>query len=141
MEARNAFIGKTAPPSPGELQATLGPTAALWDDFVAWMASELGVATQEWKGVLSNKYGWSLRLKVKARNIVYLSPYPGFFMVSFVLSDRAVKAATEVRFSAPVAKAIATAPRYPEGTGLRLAVKAARDLPPIRKLATIKLAN
>lgn len=141
METCNAFIGKTAQPSPAELQAALGPTATLWDDFVAWMASELGVATQEWKGVLSNKYGWSLRLKVKARNIVYLAPYPGYFMVSFVLSDRAVKAAQKARFSAPVARALADAPRYPEGTGLRLAVKTARDLPPLRKLAAIKLAN
>jgi hypothetical protein len=141
MEEQNAFIGKTAPPSPEELQAALGPTAAFWNDFVAWMASELGVTTQEWKGVLPDKFGWSLRLKVKARNIVYLSPYPGFFMAGFVLSDRAVKTAKEARFSAPVARAIADAPHYPEGTGLRLAVKTARDLPPLRKLAAIKLAN
>jgi hypothetical protein len=33
------------------------------------------------------------------------------------------------------------APRYPEGTGLRLLVKSANDLVEIRKLALIKLAN
>jgi hypothetical protein len=141
MEARNAFVGKNQKPSPAELSAALGPTATLWNDFVAWMASELGVVTQEWKGVYPNKYGWFLRLKLKQRNIVYLSPYPGFFMAGFILSDRAVKAAQEARFSTSVAKAIAAAPHYPEGTGLRLAVKTARDLPPLRKLAAIKLAN
>ena len=77
MEARNAFIGKSEKPSPEELSAALGPTAILWNEFVAWMASELGVVTQEWKGVYPNKYGWSLRLKMKTRNIVYLSPYAG----------------------------------------------------------------
>lgn len=141
MEARNAFIGKSQKPSTEELSAALGPTAIFWNDFVEWMASELGVVTQEWKGVYPNKYGWSLRLKMKARNIVYLSPYAGYFMVGFVLSDRAVKAAKDTRFSTKVAKAIADAPHYPEGTGLRLAVKTARDLPPLRKLAAIKLAN
>jgi hypothetical protein len=141
MEARNAFIGRSQQPSPEDLAAALGPTAALWDKFVASMASELGVATQEWKAVNPNKYGWSLRLKNKTRNIVYLSPYQGFFMVGFVLSDRAVKAAGEALFPTAVATAIAKAPRYPEGTGLRLAVKTARDLPSLRKLAAIKLAN
>lgn len=141
MEARNAFIGKSEKPSPEELSAALGPTATWWNDFVAWMASELGVATEEWKRIYPNKYGWSLRLKMKQRNIVYLSPYPGFFMVGFILSDRAVKAAQEARFSTSVANAIAAAPHYPEGTGLRLAVRTARDLPPLRKLAAIKLAN
>jgi hypothetical protein len=141
MEARNAFIGKSEKPSPEELSAALGPTSKLWNDFVEWMASELGVVTQEWKGVCPNKYGWSLRLKMKARNIVYLSPYSGFFIVGFVLSDRAVKAAQEAQFPTAVAKAIAAAPHYPEGTGLRLPVKTARDLPSLRKLAAIKLAN
>jgi hypothetical protein len=141
MEARNAFIGKSERPSPEELSAALGPTAIHWDKFVEWMASELGVVTQEWKGVYPNKYGWSLRLKMKTRNIVYLSPYPGFFMAGFILSDRAVKAAEEARFSPTVARAIAAAPHYPEGTGLRLAVRTARDLQPLRKLAGIKLAN
>ena len=141
MEARNAFIGKSDKPSPEELSAALGPTAKLWNGFVEWVASEVGVVTQEWKGAYPNKYGWSLRLKMKARNIVYLSPYSGFFMVGFVLCDRAVMAAKEAQFPTAVAKAIAAAPRYPESTGLRLAVKTARDLPSLRKLAAIKLAN
>jgi hypothetical protein len=141
VEPQNAFIGKSQKPSPEDLAAALGPTAALWDKFVDSMATELGVVTQEWKTVNPNKYGWSLRLKNKTRNIAYLSPYRGFFMVGFVLSDRAVKAAGEARLPTTVAKAIAAAPRYPEGTGVRLAVKTARDLPSLRKLAAIKLEN
>jgi Protein of unknown function (DUF3788) len=141
VESQNAFIGKSEKPSPEELSAVLGPTAILWSEFVDSMANELGVAIQEWKGVYVNKYGWSLRLKMKARNIVYLAPGKGFFRVAFVLSDRAVKAAKAARFPASVAKAIAEAPHYPEGTGLRLTVRKARDLAAIRKLAEIKLAN
>jgi hypothetical protein len=33
------------------------------------------------------------------------------------------------------------APKYPEGTGVRLLVKTARDIGPLMKLAAIKLAN
>ena len=40
-----------------------------------------------------------------------------------------------------VTKAIDDAPRYPEGTGVRLVVKRMADLASIQKLAAIKLAN
>ena len=51
---------------------------------------EGGVSDQEWKGVVVKKYGWSLRLKKKGRNILYLSPGKDCFMTSFVLSDKAL---------------------------------------------------
>ena len=47
------------------------------------------------EGNCRQKYGWSLRLKQKSRNIVYLGPAKGCFMVSFVLSDKALNAAKE----------------------------------------------
>jgi hypothetical protein len=137
----NAFIGKTEPPSPEELAGVLGPSEMPWNEFVEWMAAELGVTTREWKGVNPKKYGWTLRLKIKARNIVYLGPSTGCFQVAFVLGDRALKAARETRFPASVTQAIAEAPHYPEGMGLRLVVKSAKDLPAIRRLAEIKVAN
>ena len=72
------------------------------------------------------KYGWSLRLKQKSRNIVYLGPGEGCFMVSFVLSDKALKAAKVSHLPKAVADALDAAPRYPEGNGLRLLVHRAR---------------
>ncbi|HET6205204.1 MAG TPA: DUF3788 family protein [Terracidiphilus sp.] len=141
MAVTNAFIGKTEQPSPEELTAALGPSEKLWQELVQWMATKLGATTQEWKGVVPKKYGWSLRLKIKARNIVYLGPSTGCFSVGFVLGDRALKAAKETHLPAGVMQAIASAPRYPEGTGLRLVVKTARDLPAIHKLAEIKVAH
>ena len=141
MAVTNAFIGKTEQPSPEELTAALGPSEKLWEELVQWMATELGATTQEWKGVVPKKYGWSLRLKIKARNIVYLGPSTGCFQVAFALSDRALQAAKEAHLPAAVTKVLAEAPRYPEGTGVRLVVKTARDLPAIHKLAEIKVTH
>jgi Protein of unknown function (DUF3788) len=141
MEYTNAFLGKPKQPATEEVVATLGPTAKLWNEFIEWMAKEEGVAEQEWKGICVNKYGWSLRLKQKSRNIVYLGPGEGCFMVSFVLSDKALNAAKAAHLPKIVAAALAAAPRYPEGNGLRLLVHRAADLPAIRKIASIKLAN
>ena len=42
-----------------------------------------------------HKSGWSLRLKVKKRNIVYLAPCNGCFRVAFIFGDRAVAAARQ----------------------------------------------
>ena len=140
MEHLNAFVGRTSRPTPEEVEAALGSSAAAWKEFVAWVEHEKDVTTEEWKSD-ALKYGWSLRLKKKDRTIVYLAPCQGCFRAAFVLGDRAMEAARHTRFSQKVAEAIAAAPHYSEGTGVRLIVKKPADLPAIRKLAEIKLAN
>jgi hypothetical protein len=141
MEYINAFRGKATQPGNDELAAALGSSTKFWNEFIEWMAEKEGVAGQEWKGICVKKYGWSLRLKQKSRNIVYLGPGEGCFMVSFVLSDKALKAAKESHLPKAVADALDAAPRYPEGNGLRLLVHRAADLAPIRKIAAIKIVN
>jgi hypothetical protein len=139
METVNAFIGKTTRPTEAKVAVALGSTAALWKQLVSWMA-EQGVGESEWKSS-GAKYGWALRLKVKKRNIVYLGPCAGCFRVSFILGDRAVAAARKSDLAKSTLKILDEAPRYPEGTGVRLIVKATKDLAAIKKLALIKLAN
>lgn len=139
MDIPNAFIGRKDQPTEREVLSALGKSADSWKDFVAFLA-EHGVSGQEWKSI-SPKYGWSLRLSVKKRNIVHLSPCDACFRVAFILGDRAVKAALQSRLPKSVIAAIRNAPRYPEGTGLRLLVKRSTDLPALRALALIKLAN
>jgi len=139
METPNAFIGKSTQPTANEVAAALGAATGPWNDIIQWLA-EQGVTEEEWKSSAA-KYGWTLRLKLKKRTIVYLGPCAGCFRVAFVLGDRAVTAARGSGLSKPVLKALDEATRYAEGTGLRLMVKAARDLAAVRKLALIKLAN
>ena len=140
MDIPNAFVGKTHQPTPAEIAAALGPTATIWNDLVAWFATELGVPDQEWKSS-SPKYGWTLLLCFKKRRIVYLVPCAGCFRAAFILGDRAVAAARDAGLSKPALKILDEAPHYAEGTGLRLVVKTAKDVPAVRKFAQIKLAN
>lgn len=141
MEYTNAFIGKPKQPGENEVLAALGPTAKFWSQFIEWMAKEEGVAGQEWKGISVDKYGWNLRLKQRNRNIVYLGPGTGCFMVSFVLSDKALQVAKDAHLPETVVDALAAAPHYPEGNGVRLLVHRAGDMPAIRRIVAIKLAN
>jgi hypothetical protein len=140
MESANAFVGHATKPTPEELSAALGPTNRIWNQLVEAMAEEYGINVQEWTSY-SPKYGWSLRLKLKKRNILYMAPCKGCFRVAFILGDKAMKAVKQIKLPQPVTTAIENATRYPEGTGVRLLVKRMSDLASIQKLAAVKLAN
>jgi hypothetical protein len=139
LDPQNAFIGQTAQPAPEEVTAALGESNDAWTTLLDWLA-EQGVAVEEWKSI-SPKYGWSLRLKLKKRTIVHLSPCTGCFRAAFILGDKAVAAARNSDLSKDVLKLLDEATRYAEGTGIRLVVRQKKDLAAIRKLAVIKLAN
>jgi hypothetical protein len=136
----NAFIDKPKKPTAAELTAALGAAKALWDGLLAGLADELKLTVQEWNSY-SPKAGWSLRLKLKARNIVYLTPCQGCFHVSFVLGDKAVAAARQSGLPQSVIKIINEAKRYAEGTGIRLEMKKPKDIEIVKQLAAIKLAH
>jgi hypothetical protein len=134
----NAFIGKTEKPAEEELAAALGPAQAAWDQLIARLAADCNITVAEWNSY-SPKYGWSLRLKVKKRNIVYLVPHLGGFSVAFIFGDRAMEAARQAKLPRKVAGILAEGKKYPEGTGFRMDVAGARDIPAIVKLAAVKL--
>ena len=136
----NAFIGRTKAPSDADLAAALGAVKPLWDEIVVGMAEELGLTGSEWKSY-GVKHGWALQLRRGKRNIVHLAPCEGSIRVLFILGDRAVAAARATKLGARAAKLIDDAPRYPEGTGIRLEVSRPRQIPLVRKLARIKLDN
>jgi hypothetical protein len=136
----NAFVGRTKAPSDADLAAALGAAKPLWDELVVGMARDLGLTGSEWKSY-GVKHGWTLQLRRGKRNILHLAPCEGSFRVLFILGDRAVAAARTARLGTTAAKLINDAPRYPEGTGIRLEVSRARQIPLLRKLARIKIDN
>ncbi len=136
----NAFINRSNKPDEAAIAKALGPAKALWDGLVTDLMSENGLDGQEWKSY-SPKYGWSLRLMRKKRNILYLSPCAESFQVMFILGDRAMTAVRECKFPKKLQKIIAAAPKYPEGTGLRIEKVQPRDISAIKKLAQIKLQS
>ena len=136
----NAFINQPKPPSDAALAAALGPAKSVWDQFLAGLDQEFGVNVQEWNSY-SPKAGWALRVKRKKRTIVWLAPCLGCFRVAFIFGDKAMQAARQSKWPKRVIKVMAEAPKYPEGTGIRLEIKSSRDIGTLKKLAAIKLAN
>jgi len=113
---------------------------ALWDQVLATLADEHNLTVREWNSY-SPKAGWSLRLKLKGRNILYLGPCQGAFRVAFVLGDKAVAAARQSDLPRSIIKTINEAKRYPEGTAVRLEIKQAKDIGIVARLVGIKLAK
>ena len=140
MTLINAFIGKLKKPTDGDLTEALGPVKALWDQLLSELADQFKLVEQEWNSY-SPKAGWAMRLKRKKRNIVYLSPCQGCFLVSFVLGDKAIQVARQSKLPKQVIKIIDEAKRYAEGTGIRLEMKKPKDIDVIKKLTAIKLDN
>ena len=134
------FNDKSRQPSEDALRAKLGSAFVFWNDLKKLIASKFAPVTEEW-GFTSKKTGWGLRLKGEKRTILYMIPCKGYFLVSFALGEKAVKAAHESDLPASVLKTVDNAPKYAEGRGLRLEVRDLSDVRVVEKLAVAKMAN
>jgi hypothetical protein len=138
--ALSAFDDKSRPPSDSDLAATLGNTYALWNELQEQIASRFAPLAMEW-GFTSKTSGRWLRLKQKKRAVLYMIPCKGYFLASFALGEKAVKAAHESDLPASVLKVIDGAKKYAEGRGVRLEVRSSKDVRAVETLALIKMAH
>lgn len=138
MEPPNAFAGQAAEPAEAELAAALGGAKPAWDQLLACLADDFGATVRQWRSY-SVKSGWALRVQRGSRTIVWLAACPGCFRASFIMGAAALEAAHARGLSRAGQDALNRAVKYPEGTGVRLLIKSARDLGAVRKLAAAKV--
>jgi hypothetical protein len=138
--ALSVFDDKSRPPADDDLAAMLGKTYPYWNQLKTAVAARCSPASSVW-GFAGKNFGWSMRLKSKDRTILYMTPCRGWFLVSFALGERAVKAARDSRLPASVLTAIDGAKRYAEGRGVRFEVRDACTVRHMDTLAGIKIAN
>jgi hypothetical protein len=138
--ALSVFSDKSRLPQDSDLATTLGRTFVFWNELKRLIASRFTPLSVE--GVSSSKRtGWGLRLKREKRTILYMIPREGYFLESFALGEKAVKAAHESDLPISVLKVIDGAKKYAEGRGVRPEVRGAEDVRNVEKLALIKMAN
>jgi hypothetical protein len=138
--ALSAFDDKSKKPTASSLKRTLSRTSTHWDDLIAHIASEYPPLDETWSFSGAN-WGWSLRLKQKKRTVLYMTPCSGYFLVGFVLGEKAVKAAHGSRLPDSVLTIIDGAKKYAEGRAVRIEIRNKKDLENARKLSAIKMAN
>ena len=139
--ALSAFDDPARPPTEADLAAILGPAMPLWTELVADVAHHAGDIVETWRHG-GAKYGWSMRLVRKDRNLLYLTPQAGTFLVGVALGEKAIAAAEAAGIASPrTLEVVAAAPKYAEGRGVRSPVASDEDLAVATELARIKLSR
>ncbi len=138
--SQNAFAGQAQQPTQKAVEEALGQSYAHWKKIISDLKNELKLDGEEWNSS-GHKYGWSLRLQLNKRNIVYFGPRAGSFMAAFVLGDKAVAVARKSELPAYVLDMIAEAKRYAEGTPVRIEVSKLEHVELVKILAKIKVEN
>jgi len=138
--ALSAFDDKSNLPNDRDLSEMLGRVSALWDDLKVHLAFHYEPLTEKWNFSGKN-YGWGHQLKQKKRTVPYMTPGKGYFLASFALGEKAVRAAHESGLTDSVLNIIDSARKFADGRGVRLEVRTTKDLENIKRLAAIKMAN
>lgn len=137
--ALSAFDDKSKTPGDDDLAVMLGSTFSHWNELKAIIASRYSPISFEW-GYASKSTGWGLRAKGEKRTILYMTPCKGYFLASFTLGEKAVKAAHVSALPPSILEVIDGAKRYVEGRAVRLEVRSIEDAKNIEKFAIVKMA-
>lgn len=136
-----AFTDKAHRPGDADLERVLGGGAKHWKAFLRALEAEHGPLSLEWKFYGGASAGWTLKVLRGARNLFFVIPQEGHFVIAFVLGDKAVAAAEASPLPAAILTELTTAKRYAEGRGVRLAVTTPADIPPALLLARLKASH
>ncbi|MDR0767509.1 MAG: DUF3788 domain-containing protein [Methanosarcinales archaeon] len=135
--ATSIFDDKAAIPNDEMVGAVLADTNAFWEKLKSYVIENYPGISQDWK-FYSKKAGWSLVFKQKSRTLFYFVPCHEYFMIAFVLGEKAAKTAEQSSISEHIKKTIAAATPYVEGKSFFVDVKNEKDLESVYTLLKIK---
>jgi len=80
----SVFMDKTIKPDQSMLEEKLGATAEFWKELKIHLEENYGPITEDWK-FYSQKYGWTLKMLRKKRNLFFFTPLENYFRIVFAL--------------------------------------------------------
>ena len=135
--ATSIFDDKAITPDESMTDAVLADTKALWDKIRSHAAERYPGLEQEWK-FYSKKSGWSLVIRQKKRTLFYFIPCKGYFMITFVLGEKAERTAMGSSIPDHIKDVISAATSYAEGKSFFVDVRDEKDVEPVLTLFRIK---
>lgn len=136
--ALSIFADKDKHPDDIVLKESLGDAYPVWRAIVEHLYQHYNDVSEEWSYSGKN-YGWSLRVKLKKRNIIYLIPLSGFFKFAFVFGKKGVEEVKNSVVCSKIKNELSNARTYAEGTGFRMDVTDGTLLKDIKLLIGIKI--
>lgn len=111
-----------------------------WDAFLAAASQLAPNINTQWK-TYAGKTGRQCVIRMGEKNLAYLKPAEGAFLVSMALSDDAVESLAPAKLPKALIDEVAAAKKYPEGRPARVTVSSAATLKTARTLLAIKVAD
>jgi len=134
----SVFDDKSIKPDDNMLAAELGATKTFFDKICMFIYQEFGEVTPEWK-FYGQQSGWTLKLLNKKRNVLFIGPRKGYFLVTFIFGDKAVEKVMLSNLPDPIKTRLSGAKKYAEGRGISLEINTYEDLQNVLQLISIKL--
>lgn len=134
------FNNKQVMPDEAALAAEIGETKEVLDRICQFIETVTGQLTHEWKHY-GQKSGWTLKLLSKKRNLLFVGPESGYFIIAFVFGDRAVEAVVKSGLPETIKNELVNARKYAEGRGIRFEIRDDSQLDNVMQLIKIKLEN
>jgi hypothetical protein len=134
------FNDKQQQPTDDMLAEALGETKVLLDELIDFIETEFGECRPEWK-YYGNKYGWSLKLFNKKRNVLFVGPEEGYFNTAFAFGEKTYEAIMESKLPAFIKDELRNAPVYVEGRPLRMEIKSPLHMDDLKQLVVFKLRH
>ena len=136
----SVFMDKSIIPDQYNLEKKLGITSEFWKELKNHLEENYGPITEDWK-FYSQKYGWTLKMLRKKRNLFFFTPLENYFRIVFVFGDKAVAVIEQNDLPKDMIETLKNARKYAEGRGLPIEVKSGADVENIKKLVEIKINN
>ena len=134
------FNSKLQQPTDEMLASALGETKKILDDIISFIKAEFGESHIEWK-YYGAKFGWSLKIYNKKRNVVFVGPEDGYFRLAFTFGQKAYIEIINSNLPDSIKQQLIEAKVYVEGRPLRLEIRNQKDAEPLWQLIKIKLNN
>ena len=120
--SENVFTDKSVKPNDLLLSEVLGTKYKYWDEIRTSLRNSYEGLIEEWK-YYGQKYGWSLKLLLKKRNLFFFTAYKKYFIIGFVFGDKAVSIIEKSDLPKNMIDELKNAKKYAEGRGLRVEIK------------------
>lgn len=82
-----------------------------------------------------------MKLLSKKRNLLFVGPECGYFIIAFVFGDRAVEAVLKSQLPESIKNELMNARKYAKGRGVRFEIRDDSSLESVEELIRIKIAN
>jgi len=137
----NYFVDKATEPQDEELEIALDSTYPLFEKIFNYLVDVHKNIRPEWKQY-SKKMGWQLKLLKGKRNIMFMVPFDGYFIVAFIFGDKAVGKVMESDLPEEIKTELHDAKKYMEGRVINITItQDTKNVDDIIKLIEIKLNN